>query len=992
MKKNKPFRGVGDHSLNKIFLIMRIATLLIIVGLLQAYASDTYSQKTRLSLNLDDTELSTVLDRIEQESEFFFLFNEKLLNTDRIVDIAANDQPINVILDNLFAGTDVKYSIIDRKIILAPDYLSRNEREMQQRSITGTVTDDNGNPLPGVTVVVKGTPMGTVTDEFGRYTLENVPEDAILHFSFVGMSPVEIEAAGRTVIDLVMTEDAVGLEEVVIIGYGRQKKVNLTGSVTAVKTDDLEEISVPNLVQNMMGRAPGLYVKNGSGQPGDISHTTYNIRGFGTPLIIIDNMPSDNQTLTRLDPNEIENISILKDAASAAIYGARAGNGVILVTTKRGTATGVNVTFSSNNSMQYFTKYPEFVNAYQQAAMENVANLNMGMPAKWTDEQLQKFRDGTDPQYPSTDWWDVTMRDYAPQLQQNISIRGGTERIKYFISGNYFYQEALMKSNDTKLNRYNIRSNVDVALTDKLNLGLDLNLYQRYYTAPMESMEPFYDLENVGFTIGFYVWMFRAAAYKPISWPDPTKAVYRSPLAHSEADFVGFKDDRINTGDAKISLSYDLPFGFQARGVVQLLNTENRVKVVRRKSAHYDYDWESETYTVAGYTAAYNFVKERNNSNRAINSQFQLNWNRQFNAHNLSAMAVFEYLSNESNWFEAQRQDYAINIDYLFAGPDLNKTNNGSAAQGGRIGFVSRLNYNYEGKYLIELNSRYDASPLFPKDSRWGFFPSASIGWRISEEDFLSDRVPFLENLKFRASWGQLGYDQISSFQYLETYSMSSDPYIFDGSTNNLSKSIYPDAIPNPTLTWEKMTISNIGLDFSLPRQILEGSLDFFYRLRSDVLGARTASVLNTVGADMPMVNYAKYDNRGVEFSLNHNHNIGDFIYSIGGNISANREKCLLIDQSDFATREAERVSNQVGEWTDRWWGYMSDGLFQSREEIDNWAVMDNRNNASIYPGDVKLVDYNGDGVINSQDRVIIGRGTTPKLMYGVNMSMAWKG
>lgn len=866
----------------------------------------------------------------------------------------------------------------------------KTAQAQQQRSVSGTITDESGNPLPGVTVYIKGTTIGVVTDNTGNYSLRDVPQNATLVFSFIGMKKLEIQSGNEGIVDAVLLEDIVGLEEVVVVGYGVQKRVNLTGSVTAIKSEELTKVTVPLLAQGLMGKSPGLFIKNKGGEPGDLSSISYNIRGFGTPLIIIDGMPATSTVLNQLDPNDIESFSVLKDAAASAIYGARAGNGVILVTTKRGSS-GLDITLSSNNSLQFFTAYPQFVNSYQMAAMENVANMNMGLPAKWTDEQLQKFKEGNDPEYPNTNWWDETLRKYAPQMQQNISIQGGKDGVKYFVSGNYFYQEALARSNDTRLNRYNVRSNIDVNLTKRLTLGLNLNASLRDYKSPASYMERNYD--SVDPSVGYGVYIFRALAYWPASYPDPTKPVYRSPVAFSSADFTGYIQEKFATNDIKVALSYDLPLGFKTKAIFQYYQSNLRYKQVKRRNPYYNYDYATDTYTIGGYSASDNFVYEKYTEGNNLNSQFFLNWDRQIKDHNLSAVAVFEYLSNESDWFSAQRFDYAFKgIDYLFAGPDLNKTNDGSASFGGRIGFVSRVNYNYKGKYLLEANGRYDASALFPKKTRWGFFPSVSLGWRISEERFIKEALPFIDNLKIRASWGQLGYDNTSTYQWLETYSVSPAPYIFDSSSHNLNSGIYPDAIPNPLITWEKMTSKNVGIDFNLWNSKLEGSLDYFYRLRSDVLGTRSASLPNIVGASMPRVNYAKYDNRGIEFSLQHKNTIGSVYYTIGGNIAYNREKCVYIDQNEFATSEAYRTGNKVGEWTDRWWGRLSDGLFQSQEEIDNWAVQDQKGNSTIRPGDVKLVDYNQDGVVNSADDVVIGRGNFPKIMYGIEMNVSYMG
>lgn len=543
----------------------------------------------------------------------------------------------------------------------------------------------------------------------------------------------------------------------------------------------------------------------------------------------------------------------------------------------------------------------------------------------------------------------------------------------------------MLRSNDTKVNRYTVRSNVDIALSDKLTLGVDLNALNKVYDGCLYEMER-------GSYVGIMTMMFRSRPYTPASWPDPTKLIaLEEPNKYSYSENVGYKKQNTLTGDAKISLDYELPFGFKVKAIYQIDRQFDRYKQKQKQTPHYYYDYDTDVYTLAGYlnsyTALYESIDIRNN----FNQQYFLTWNKQFNDHNFSALAVYERLSDDRNYFNAQRIRYDFDIDYLFAGPDLDKTNGGSASRGGRLGIITRLNYDYKGKYLLELNSRYDASPRFPKDSRWGFFPSASVGWRISKEAFLADRFPALSNLKLRASIGLLGNDNTGNFQYLETFSMTSQ-YIYDGVSNTLSKGIRPDALPNYSITWEKMKTTNVGFDFGFWNEKLTGSFDYFYRLRSDVLGTRIQSLPNIVGASLPQVNYAKYDNRGMEFELSYRQNVGNVDLRFGGNIAWNREKTVFVDQADYVTMEARRRSNAIGEWRDRFWGIQSDGLFQSQEEIDGWADQDGKNNASIEPGDIKYLDYNGDGKITSDDNVIIGRGTFPKLNFGIHGDATWKG
>lgn len=858
------------------------------------------------------------------------------------------------------------------------------------RQVSGTVRDEKGEGLPGVSVVLKGTQKGTTTNAEGKFTVSVPDENAVLIFSFVGYESKEVVVGNQSTIEVSLPTDNKSLEEVVVVGYGTQKKVNLTGSVSTIDATELVKVPMPSLAQQMMGRTSGVFIKNGNGQPGE-NKTSINIRGYGTPLFIIDGLPATQNDFNQIDPNEIESLSILKDAASAAVYGARAGNGVVLITTKKGGLSKAQISYNANYGLQNFSTIPQFVNAEQYARMENMARFNEGLDPVWTQDDLQKFADGSDPQkHPDTDWWNETLRKTAPLIQHNLNVRGGTESVRYFVSGGYLSQQGLERSGDTKSDRYNLRSSIDVDVTKKLTMGINLSMIYQNYIGSVNQLERSRELAGVMTRI------FRSRPYFPARYPDPTKLPTMgggddAPTVLTEIDNVGYQQWNKLTGDAKLNFSYQLPFGIQARANYRFYRLTDEYKEKRRKTPTYNYNYDTDQYSLVRYTSDPSRLLERRTVLSNLDQQYFLTWNKTFGKHYVDALLVHEILSGNSNYIEASRLRYDFDIDYLFAGPDLDKNNNGSASQTGRKGWISRLNYDYQGKYLVEVNGRLDASPSFPQETRWGFFPSASAGWRISEENFIKDNLPFVTNLKLRASYGKLGYDNIGNFQYLPTYSITA-PYIFDGTSNTLIKGIRSDVIANPSITWEKLTTSNAGLDFTLWNGLLDGSVDYFYRLRSDVLATRIQSLPNVVGANLPQVNYAQYDNRGVELTLNHRYQIGRVQYSIGGNVSWNREKTRLVDQSNFANEEARRTGNRIDQWTDVTWGKKTSGLFQTQEEINNWPDQDGRNNATILPGDVKIIDYNGDGRITNEDNVIIGRGTFPKLAFGLNLSANWRG
>lgn len=861
----------------------------------------------------------------------------------------------------------------------------------QNKTITGTVLDVSKEPLPGVSIVIEGTTSGTVTDINGEYTISNVLLGQRLKFSFIGMKEKVIEVGDKSRIDVVMQSEDVGLDEVIVVGYGTQKKVDVIGSVSTIKTEELTTVPTPTVAQSIAGRTTGVFVKVMNSQPGDYGGVSYNIRGFGDALLIIDGMPASNEEFLLLDPNDIEEFNVLKDAATAAVYGARAGNGVILVKTKRGKVQDAQFSYNGSYGLQKLTMLPHAVTSWENAQFENVARENAGLSPLWSMEDINKFEAGNDPAYPNTDWWDLTLREFAPQTQHNLSVRGGTEKVKYFVSGGYYYQESVYRSNDLKNNKYNLRSNLDIELTENLDLGIDLSLLENDYVGPS------WDMANRNGHLGVMMLLYRSRPQYPAVYPDPTKLSAMgnddlNPVSATKISDVGYLKWNQFTTDTKFSLSYKLPYGFVAKANFNYKRFSRRDKRKENLAPAYWFDYDSDgniVYHNHRNFNKYNWLYERSENSSTLNQQYILTWNKELGDHKFNALGVYEYLSNDGDWFDAQRIRYEFDLDYLFAGPDLDKSNDGRGYQGGRIGQVFSFDYGYKEKYLFGFNMRRDGSPKFPADTRWGVFPSLSAGWRISEENFMKEKLPVVSNLKLRASWGKLGYDNTGNYQYLSTYSIKPAEYMIDGVVRS---GINADNIPNYNITWEKMTTSNIGVDYGLFDNKLTGSIDVFYRKRTDVLGDRQVSLPDIVGATLSKENLEEYSNRGAEFSVEYMNKFGDVQVTLGGNISYSREKVEYIDQPEYASEEEFRRNNRIGEWSDMRWGYQADGVFTSQEEIDNWAVIDGRNNATVNVGDVKLIDYNGDGVINSYDNVIIGRGLSPDIIFGVYGSVSWKG
>ncbi|MBT3382617.1 MAG: TonB-dependent receptor [Prolixibacteraceae bacterium] len=858
----------------------------------------------------------------------------------------------------------------------------------QEKTITGAVTDESGQPLPGVTVIIEGTVTGAVTNIDGNYSL-SVPADAAnLAFSFVGMKTVIVPIENKTVIDLVMEAETIGLEEIVTVGYGTQKKVNLTGSVTSVQAEDLVKAPVANVSEILNGRSPGLFTKTPDAVPG-ADGTTLSIRGFGSPLVLVDGI---EMSFNRLDPNDIESISVLKDAA-AAIYGSRAGNGVILVTTKRGKTGKPTINYHGNVSFQQPTRLPQWVDSWEFAELMREGEFNRELPYTWTEDDIQKFKDGTDPNYPNQDWYGALFVEWAQMQQHNMTMRGGSEKVKYFMSLGMQDQASLFASGDWDFKRYNARANVDAQITDDLSIQFDMS-----YRMEIRD-EPTADLG------GTWTDLRTAQPVWPAELPDPQYGAYsgfsqRSPLAQMTQDISGSRYDERQYFDGKISIKYEAPWveGLSATGAFSYRTYNEYQKVLNRPFDVMSYDNDTQIYSYKG-TNGNNTLDERFRKYQKLYPSVRIDFNRTFGDHAVNAFLLGETIDTDYLQIQAGRRDLlSMDIPYLFAGSSENITNNGTASETGRASLVGRANYAFKGKYLLEGTFRYDASHKFPEDGQWGFFPSVSLGWRISEETFMEDAT-WLDNLKLRASFSQAGYDQgVDPFKYLTGYEIRTGTTTKYQLGNALERIITTTGLPNLVITWEQMTSYNVGVDGILWEGLLGFELDVFYRMREGIFGTPIESYPSTFGASLPQVNINSRDDRGFELTLTHHNKIGNVTYSVSPNIALAREKYVELQEDiDLEDIDDVRINQKEGQWTNRWIGYVSDGMFMSQAQIDSHPVdQDQNGNTSLRPGDIIYKDISGadgepDGIIDWRDQDEVGYGTFPDLYYGMDVNVKWK-
>jgi TonB-linked SusC/RagA family outer membrane protein len=986
MKKIESFTGIclKRWYSSKIGKIMRLSFFLFLIGTLNLIASNSYSQKTRMSLSIKQTSVKDVLKQIERESEFYFLYNNKLIDVDRKVDLDIKNEKIKDILLEIFSGTEVQFLVMDRQIVLTPKNIKQkadknNSLFLQNLTVSGTVVDESGKPIPGVTVLIKGTNQGTITSEGGQYSL-STPADAVLVFSFIGMKTQEIVVAGKTTLNVTLQQEVIGLDEVVTIGYGTKKKVNSTGSISTITSKELAQTSVTNLNDAIVGQTSGIVAVTPDGSPG--SGAQIQIRGMGTlqnntVLVLVDGVIRD---FSQLDPNEIESISILKDGASAAIYGVKGGNGVILVTTKRGNMGRPKFSFNSQTSFQSVTRYPDLLNSYQYATTSNQGYINMGLdpddPANqgkfFTPEEINKFKSGEI----NTQFYDLLFDLPATKNHQNLSISGGSDKIRYFFSGGYLNQNGLIPN--SSFTRNNLRSNVDATITPYFSIQVDLD-------GRIEDKDsPSYGESTI------FQHMVRA---------NPTLRAYdingvplyiTGPQPLEEARQGGVNNWRTLVMNAKFNALLKFDFiealqGLSARfsyayGETHINNKYFRKPYIVYRDDNNDGIAEDETVSSGGATE----LREISTMNYGYTLDAGLNYDRTFGDHKVSALFVYEQRESSGKYLEGYRQGFISDIiPELFAGDPETATNNGFSNELGYLSYIGRLTYIFKNKYIAEFSARNDASVLFPPATRWGFFPSYSLGWRLSEERFIKNNVNFIDNLKIRASYGNLGTDAgAGQYSYLDQYRLSYGALIDNQITTGLSKKVEP----NKDITWEKVSTYDIGLEGILWKGLLGFDVAYFKKITSDILAPKIISTPMTFGATLPPVNYAEVELKGWEFTISHVNTIGNFKYNVNVNFTKSENEVLEIDDPKDQLEHLVRKGKPL----DFYVGYKTDGLFQSDEEAQNYYPQFGNN--QVGAGDIKYVDRNGDKIIDENDLDVISLDSyMPKIMYGLNFSCQWK-
>ena len=959
---------------------MRLSCVLLIVSLLKVTATG-FAQDDVTSIKGDNITLEQLFTEIEKQTNVKFLYRYENI-AGKQVNINVENAPIAVVLNEALHSNNLKYTLMENNlIVVAPQNVV-----LQGISISGTISDNEGVPMPGVNVMVKGTLTGSATDANGRYTIAVPDRDAVLVFSYIGYQTQEFVVGNQTQINVAMVEDARQLEEVVVVGYGTQKKVNLTGAVATVSGDDMVKRPVPNPTTMLQGMVPGLSLVQGTGQPGDES-ITLRVRGQGTyssagsdPLILIDGVPGN---LTSLNANDIESVSVLKDAASASMYGARAANGVILVTTKTGKDDQLRVTYNANFGIHIPTRMLDLI-TYSPDYMKlfNEARTNSGTATvnnTYSADAIELYRNPSD-QYPSFDWLDFA---FNPALTQNhnLSLNGGARGTTYNISLGYLDQNGTMYKNH--FTKYTFRTNIRSQLKNWITIGSNLFLQRGDQLRG-------YNSDGAAFN----AYLSSAPTFKPILPDGSGRYAYRAySHEYNTVNQVAVMDNDVT----RRALDFDTSAQLWADVKLYRGLSWYTKGAVRFTEGHYK-TWNPVVPVYWYHTGL--FAQNLNSGTNGLTVSTDRTWYTNLYTylrydtniagdHNLGLQLGYSQETSRYDYLSGNRREFLADLKELGAGTTSIVNNDGYAYQWALLSYFGRLNYDYKGRYLLEANFRYDGTSRMDPDYRWGFFPSVSAGWRLTEEDFLKNiGLPWLDNLKLRGSYGLLGNQNVSidSRPYPSQSFLS---FVGNYSFNNsvLSPGLAEETYTNRAIQWESTSVFDLGVDITVFKG-LSIVYDFYRRYTSGIL--RTAQVTDALGLNAPYVNDGAMLNVGNEISVQYQNRVAHGSFNglnYGGGFYFTRNKNEV---REFGVQEIYNDYNLRTNGLPYNTFYLLDwiGIFQTQEEIDSSPK---QFSDPVKPGDMKYADTNRDGKVNNDDRIIINA-RLPKFEYSFNLFARWKG
>ena len=941
-----------------LFRIMRITYMLLFAAIFCLHAENAISQK--ITLQGDNLSLKDYLNTIEKQTDYLFIYDAGV-NVNKRISVNMVGKSIKEVLDNLSTQLGLNYSQKGSYIVLSSYKAKETSAPViaqQKKTITGVVTDDLGEPIIGANVIEKGTTNGIITDIDGKFTLEVAP-GAVVQVSYIGYNTQEVKVGNQSTLAIQLVEDTQALSEVVVVGYGVQRKVTTTGAVTKLEGDEINKMTVVNATKALQGLSPGITVVDRGGAPGSDDPEIY-LRGVGTtgnakPLVLVDGI---EMSLSQIPSSEIENISVLKDAASASIYGSRAAHGVILVTTKRGKEGKVKLSYDGTIGFQDRAVRAEQVSAREYMTMVNEALVNSGGSIKYSEDDILATERGDDPYNHSYLNWANEVYKPTYITQHTLNLTGGSEVGRYLVSFDYLDQPGLVKNTDLNIGKMlKVSSDVTYRHVDRLwpeSLGsVQYDVWSMQPTSPVRYENGDYRLDKQN---------RNAISLMDLDVVGEDRYNMDVVYGQVKADFEPIKD-LVFTGMASLNGSWD-----------------------RRKIHYKNYKYYNEAGELVTQRNNPNSVKDSRNNSYQMTLRFLANYKKRFgDNHDLALLYGMEQISYRNYYSMAQRKD--LISDAL---PDVSLGSAGSQfAEGyptkwGINSFFGRVNYGFKDKYLFEANIRTDGSSRFAKGHKWGVFPSFSAAWRISEEGFMKN-LGFVDNLKLRASWGQTGNERIDAFMYLPQYNTSN--VVMNGS---LVSAVYQKKMANPDVTWETVEQTNIGLDFGFLNNTIYGELDWYSKDTKDILLA--LGIPHFIGLDAPEQNAGVVRNSGVEAMVGFRKTFGEFTFNTSFNLAYNKNE--WIDRGGDDKNISGYNIQTIGSPLNAFYIYQADGLIANEQELEEYRAKyksDPRGMSDLHAGDVKLVDTNNDGTIDPDDRQIFAS-NIPKFTYGWNISGEYKG
>lgn len=975
--------------------LVQVALACVFIGV--SWAETLSAQELlqqRLSINVSRQKMKTVLSEIERQTTVRFSYSPQVIRSGQPVTLNLTDRPLNEVLERLLTPLQIRYELSGKQVILSrqpEEAFPPGEESMialpPAQTVSGKVTDEKGGELPGVSILVKGTQRGTTTSDKGLFSIEVPDEKAVLVFSFVGYVTEEITVGSRNSINVALRVDEKSLEEVVVVAYGTQKKTSVTAAVVSLKGDEVARVPTANLSNNFGGRLSGVIVKQGSGEPGRDGSNIF-IRGISTtgsnePLLIVDGIPRSFQ---QLDPNSIESFTVLKDAAAVAPYGVAGANGVVLVTTKKGQTGKPTITYNGYVGFQNPTVLPEYVNSVEYATLKNEIARTQGLPLPYNDDALRKFADGSDPDiYPTQNILDYVISKNSPMTYHNLEMTGGTDKMKYYAGFGYLYQRGMW--NTTYSNRYNINLNIEgkVSKYTTVSLGMNGRITSRHYP---NSDQPSSATTRIIELMGY-------------AQPERGPVVFSNGMYGSSvmpAIFEsGYLKDRNNGIFTQLNVNQEIPFvrGLSLKGTVAYDPTFTSTKgwSIPMSIGKINTSVTPYEITLSGFgTTKPNLYHNADQSEQFI-YQAGFDYIKSFKNHNLSVLGLFEAKAYDYWSVGVSRRNYDLFIDEINMGSSTatDMTTAGTSRKSRQVGLVYRVAYDYAGKYLLEASGRYDGHYYFAPSDRFGFFPAVSAGWRISEENFLKNNAMWLDNLKIRASYGEVGALAGSAFQYLSTYNVSGPGYVIN---RNAVPIVTERSEPNLSITWERARKTDIGLEATLFKNLINLEIDYFYEKRSNMLVNPDVVTPLEYGIGLSQVNKGIMENRGIDLSAGFNYRPAkDFLVQLNGTFTFAKNRLLQTFENTVTYNNPNR--RRTGRPLNTQFGYNAIGYFQPEDFDDKGALREGipaQPWGAVAPGDLRYEDANGDGKIDVNDEVAIGDANqSPRIIYGFSPRLQYK-